>query len=199
MMFWSKDQSMMMLFLCWWCFWSKDQSVMMMFLIERSECDDDYVRQIRIWWWWCCCWSKGQGAEDVVVDRKVKMLKMLLLIEKSKCWRCCWSKVQNAEDVVADRTSQSAEDVADRKFKMLKMLLLIEPVKVLKMLLIKKVQVLNMSLQIERSKCWRCWWWWRLKIEDEDFIMLKSFQWFIDVLPCWCWWCLLSLLLLLLM
>ena len=170
----------------------------MMLLIEQSKC-------------WRCCWLKGQNAEDVVADRtsqsaeyvadrkgpsaedvvanwKIKMLKMLLLIEpvkvlkmllieRSKCWRCrCWLKGQNAEDVVADRT-----------------------VKVLKMLLIERVQVLKMSLLIERSKCWRCCWWWRLKIEDEDYMMLKSFQWFIDVLPCWCWWCPLSLLLLLLM
>ena len=35
----------------------------MMFLIERSEYDDD----------------------DVAADRKVKLLKMLVLIEKSKC------------------------------------------------------------------------------------------------------------------
>ena len=56
---------------------------MMMYLIERSEYYDD----------------------DVVADRKVKVLKMLLkmlLIEKG----------------------QSAEDVADRKVKVLKMLLI---------------------------------------------------------------------------
>ena len=81
---------------------------------KKSECDDDYDRQIRIWWWWCCCWSKGQGAKDVVVDRKVKVLKMLP-IESSKCWRCrCWSN------------SQIVEDVADRKVQVLKMSLLIE-------------------------------------------------------------------------
>ena len=91
---------------------------MMMFLIERSECDDDYDWQIRIWWWWCCCWSKGQSVDDDIADREFKVLKMLLLIERSRCWRCCcWLK------------SQSAEDVADRKDKMLKMLLLIEKLK----------------------------------------------------------------------
>ena len=40
---------------------------MMMFLIERLEYDDD------------------DDDVEVVVDRKVKMLKMLLLIERSKC------------------------------------------------------------------------------------------------------------------
>ena len=40
---------------------------MMMFLIERSEYDDDDV------------------AAEVVADRKVKVLKMLLMIERSKC------------------------------------------------------------------------------------------------------------------
>ena len=40
---------------------------MMMFLIERSEYDDDDV------------------ATEVVADRKVKVLKMSLLIERSKC------------------------------------------------------------------------------------------------------------------
>ena len=97
---------------------------MMMFFIERQECDDDYDRQIRIWWWWCCCWSKGQSVDHDIADRKVKvlkmllierskMLKMLLLIEQSKCWRCCWSKGPSAEDVVANW-----------KIKMIKMLLI---------------------------------------------------------------------------
>ena len=61
--------------------------------------------------------------------------------------------------------SQSAEDVAEQK-----------------------VQVLKMSLLIERSKCWRCC---GSKtedvVDDEDYMMLKRFQWFIDVLPFWCW------------
>ena len=115
-------------------------------LFERSEYDDDVVvRKIRVWWW--CSWSKGQSAEDDVADRKVKVLKMLLLIERSK------------------------------------------------MLLIEKVKdVANRSGQ---SCCWskwsRCCCCWRLKIEDEDYMMLKSFQWFIDVLPWWCWWCHISL------
>ena len=163
-------------------------SMLMMFLIERSEYDDDvFDRKIRMWWW---LWSTDQNM----------MMMMLLLIERSRCWRCCcWSKSQNAEDVADQKDkmlkilllikkNQSAEDVADRKFKMLKM-----------------------SLLIEQSKCWiccwskgpsaedvvanwnikdrRCCWWWRLKIEDEDYMMLKRFQWFIYVLPCWCWWC----------
>ena len=115
---------------------------------------------IRIWW---CCWSKDQSAEDVadknaediVADRKVKTLKMLL-IERSKCWRCCFRlKGQRAKDVVVDRKvkvlkmlliersmcwrcfwskGQSAEDVvADWKIKTLKMLL-IEEVKELMMM-----------------------------------------------------------------
>ena len=197
--------------------------MIMMFLIERSEYDDDvsdrkirkirvwwwcfYVddvsdQKIRMWWWWCCYWSRGQSTEDVAADRKVKVLKMLLLIEKSKvlkmllikmskCWRCCcWSK------------SQSAKDVADRKAKMMKMLLLIEQSKCWRCCWLKgpsaedvianwKIKMLKMML----IKEWRCCWWWRLKIEDEDYMMLKSFQWFIDVLPCWYWWCLISLLL----
>ena len=41
--------------------------MMMRFLIEISECDDDDV------------------VEDDVADRKVKVLKMMLLIERSKC------------------------------------------------------------------------------------------------------------------
>ena len=139
-----------------------------MVLIERSEADDNDESDWKIKVWWRCrCWSKGQSAEEDVADLKVKVLKMMLLIERSKCWRwCCWSK------------GQSAKDVADRKVKVLKMLLL-----------------------IEESRCWRCcwskrskyWWCWRLKIEDEDYMMLKSFQWFIDVSPWWCWWCPLSL------
>ena len=138
---------------------------MMLLLIEKSKC-------------WKCWWLKGQNAEDVVANRTVKVLKMLLikrvqvlnmslLIERSKCWicccwsnqskswRCCWSKGPSAEDVAANW-----------KIKMLKMLLI---------------------------KDWRCCWWWRLKIEDEDYMMLKRFQWFIDVLPWWCRWCPLSL------
>ena len=47
---------------------------MMMFLIKRSEYDDDVVAD-----------EKGQSAEDDVADRKVKVLKMMLLIERSKC------------------------------------------------------------------------------------------------------------------
>ena len=128
----------------------------MMFLIKRSEYDD-----------------------DVVADQKAKVLKMMMLIERSKCWR--WSKGQSAED-----------DVVDQKVKVLKMMLL-----------------------IKSSKCWRCCCWskgqiccwskhskivanrsgqsvdvaedWRLKMKTTW--CWKSFQWFIDVLPWWCWWC----------
>ena len=191
--FWLKDQSMLMMFLIERSEYDDGVSMLMMFLIERSECDDDYVWQIRIWWW-CCCWSKGQGAEDVVIDRKVKMLKMLP-IKRTKCWRCCcWSKNQSVEDV-ADRKFKmlkmsllieqskcwrccwskgpSAEDVvANWKIKMLKMLLLIEPVKVLKMLLIK------------RSKCWIC----RCKLKDqnaEDVVDDKD--WRLKMKTTWCW------------
>ena len=126
---------------------------MLMLLIERSKCSR-------------YCWSKGQSAKDVA-GQKIKVLKKLLLIERSKCWRCCcWSK------------GQSAEDVSNRKDKVLKMLLL-----------------------IENSRYWICcwlkqskyWWCWRLKIEYEDYMMLKRFQWFIYVLPWWCWWCPISL------
>ena len=62
---------------------------MMMLLIKRKKC------------WRSCCWSKDQStkdvavqnAEDVFTDRKIKVLKMLLikmmkillLIERSKC------------------------------------------------------------------------------------------------------------------
>ena len=145
----------------------------MLLLIEKSKMLKMLlIKRTKCWrcccWlkkskYWRCCWSKGQNAEDVVAD------------EQSKCWRCCWSKGQNVEDVVADRT-----------FKVLKMLLIERAkcwrcrwkIKMLKMLLIKD---------------WRCCWWWRLKIEDEDYMMFKSFQWFIDVLPWWCWWCPLSL------
>ena len=115
---------MIMMFLIERSEYDDDVSMLMMFLIERSEYDDD----------------------DVAADRKVKVVKMLLLIEKWKCWRCCRSKGQNDEDVVADRkikvlkmlliksskcwrcccwsNSQSAEDVADRKVQVLKMSLL---------------------------------------------------------------------------
>ena len=83
-----------------WC-WSKGQSA-------NDDVADVADRKIRIWWWCCsnteevvddqkgqstkdvverCCWLKGQSAEDVA-DRKVKVLKMLL-IQRSKRWRCC--------------------------------------------------------------------------------------------------------------
>ena len=151
---------------CWRCCWSKGQS-------SKHVAEDVAER---------CCWSKGQSVEDVA-NRKVKVLKMLLLIKRSKFWRfCCWSKDLSAEHVV------------------------VQKVKVLKMLL----KMLLKVLLIKRSKCCRCCWskgqkmlmlikeLLSLKIEDEDYMMLKSFQWFIDVLPWWCWWCPLLLLFLLL-
>ena len=103
-----------------------------MYLIERSEYDDDVVADQkgqstedvvkRCCWlkgqntedvadrkrskcWRCCFWSKGQSVEDVA-DRKVKVLKMLLLIERSKCWRCFWSKDQSVEDVVDQKVKR---------------------------------------------------------------------------------------------
>ena len=146
----------MMIFWCWY-FDDDDFDVLIMF---SWWCSDQKIRV----WWWCCCWSKGQSAEEDVADRKVKVLKIMLLIKRSNCWRWCfWSK------------GQSAEDVADRKVKVLKMLLLIE------------------ESRCYWSKWSKYWWCWRLKIEDEDYMMLKSFQWFIDVSPWWCWWCPLSL------
>ena len=62
-------------------------------MIDRSEYDDDDVAADRkgkvlmmilmierSMYWRCCFWSKGQGAEDVVADRKVKMLNINLYI-----------------------------------------------------------------------------------------------------------------------
>ena len=51
------------------------------------------------------------------------------------------SKDQNVMMIMIDRSEYDDDDVADRT------------VKVLKMLLIERVQVLKMSLLIERSKC----------------------------------------------
>ena len=117
-----------MMFLCWWCFWSKDQNVMMI-MIDRSEYDDD----------------------DVAADWKVKVLKMLLFIEKSKCWRCCWSKGQNAKDVVADRK-----------------------IKVLKMLLIESSKCWRCCCWSNQSKCWRCCW---SKVQNaEDVVADRTSQ-----------------------
>ena len=47
--------------------------MMIMLLFERSKYDEDDVAD-----------RKDQSAQDDVVDRKVKVLKMLLLIERSK-------------------------------------------------------------------------------------------------------------------
>ena len=72
-------------------------------------------RKIKVWWWWCC-WSKGQSVDDDIADRKVKVLMLMLLIERSKCWYwCCWSKGQSVD-----------VDVVDRKVKVLMLMLLIE-------------------------------------------------------------------------
>ena len=201
MMYWSKDQSMMMMHydydvydrkirVWWWCFWSKDQNVMTI-MIDRSEYDDDDVAADRKGkvliiflierskYWRCCCWSEGQGAEDVVVDRKVKMLKMLL-IERTKCWRCCcWSKKSKFWRCCWSK-GQNAEDVADRKVKVLMMMLSIEQSKCCcgsRLNMKTKDDVVGQSVVVVED-------------EDEDYMMLKSFQWFIDVSPWWwCWWC----------
>ena len=138
----------MMIFWCWY-FDDDDVDVLMMFSWWCFH-DDVSDPKIRVWWW-CCCWSKGQSVEEDVSDLKVKVLKMMLLIERSKCWRwCCWSK------------GQSVEDVADRKVKVLKMLLLIEVVKVLMMLKTKDWRwrlhdVESFQWFIDVSSWW-CWW-----------------------------------------
>ena len=130
------------------------------------------MMMLMFWWWWCF------DDDDVLMK--------MLLIERSKCWRCCWSKGQSAED-----------DVADWKVKVLKMMLLIERSKcwrwccwskgqsVEDVVADQKVKVLKMLMLFKELLT--------LKIEDKDYIMLKGFQWFIDVLPWWCWWRSLSL------
>ena len=55
---------------------------MIMFLIEISECDDDddddgLMMMTLI--------ERFEYDDEDVVDRKVKILKMMLLIERSKC------------------------------------------------------------------------------------------------------------------
>ena len=52
---------------------------MMMFLIERSKCDDDDVFMMIF------LIERLEYDDDDVANRKVKVLKMLLLIERSKC------------------------------------------------------------------------------------------------------------------
>ena len=70
-------------------------------LIERSEYDDDDV-----------LFEISEYDDDDAI-RKIKVLKMMLLIERSKCWRwCCWSKGQSAEDV-ADQSGQSIDNAKD--------------------------------------------------------------------------------------
>ena len=153
---------------CWW-WWRTDRKIRVWWWWRT-------VRKIKTWWWWCywwwCCRSKVQSVDDDVVDRKFKVLMMMLLIESSKCWWwCCWSKFQSAND-----------DVVDRKFKVLMMMLLIE----------RSKSWWRCCWLIERSKCCCCWRL-KMKIEDEEY-MMKSFQWFIDVSPWWRWWCPLSLI-----
>ena len=118
MTYWLKVKSVMMIM-----YWSKDQNIMMMMLFENWSMIMVLIMMLLIRMWWCC-WSKGQNAEDVFADRKIKvlkillikMLKILVMIERSKCWICCcWSKGQSVEDV--------AENVADRKVKVPKMML----------------------------------------------------------------------------
>ena len=108
-----------------------DDVRLMMFLIERSETDDndDSDWKIRVWWWWyfdadifddddvdvlmMFMIEILEYDDDVVADRKAKVLKKMLLIERSKCWRwCCQSKGQSAEDV-ADQSGQSIDDAED--------------------------------------------------------------------------------------
>ena len=101
-----------------------------MLLFERSKYDDDDVDVRKIKVWWCCCskdqsmmmmmslFKRAQYDDAVVADQNVKMLKMLLLIKRSKCWRwCCWSKGQSAKDVV-DRSSQSINDDEDWRWRL---------------------------------------------------------------------------------
>ena len=52
----------------------------MMFLIERSEYDDDVSMLMMI------MINKSEyDDDDVATDREVKVLKMLLLIKRSRC------------------------------------------------------------------------------------------------------------------
>ena len=146
---------------------------------------------------------KRESVDDDIADREVKVMKMLLLIERSRCWRCfCWSKSQSVEDV-ADRKVKNAEYVvADRTIKVLNMLLIerskywrcccwsksqsAEDVADRKVknaedvVADRKVQVLKMSLLIERSKCWRCC---GSKTED----VADDEDWRLKMKTTWCW------------
>ena len=64
-------------------------------LIKRSEYhDDDAVRELKY------DYGADHDVTDQVADQKIKVLKKLLLIERSKYRRsCCWSKDQSTEDV----------------------------------------------------------------------------------------------------
>ena len=113
------------------------------------------------------------------------MLKMSLLIERSKCWRYCWSKCWR---YWWWSKYQSAEDVAaDQKVKVLKMLM--------KMLLIerskcrsccwskgqsaedvvadRKFKVVNILLLIERSK----WCWWYYQSRSQNVAVVEDWRW----------------------
>ena len=72
----------------WWWYFDADILMMMMLMFWWCFHDDVSDWKIRVWWW-CCCLSKGQSAKEVVADQKAKVLKKMLLIERSKCWRWC--------------------------------------------------------------------------------------------------------------
>ena len=57
----------------------------MMSLIERSEYDDDVVVDRKAKVLKKMLLYKGQSVEYDVANRKVKVLKMMFLIERSKC------------------------------------------------------------------------------------------------------------------
>ena len=156
MMYWSKDHDDDVLIKWSVC---DDDDVH----IKRSEYDDDdAVRELKY------DYGADHDVTDQVADWKNKMMKVLLLIERSKRWRCCWSKGQSTEDVVEGVSNQKVKVLRCCWSKGQKMLMLIK-------------ELLS------------------LKIEDGDYMMLKSFQWFIYVLPWWCWWCPLLLLLLMML
>ena len=53
----------------------------MMILTERSECDDDDVDVFMMMF----LIERSEYDDDVVADRKAKVLKKMLMIERSKC------------------------------------------------------------------------------------------------------------------
>ena len=124
---------------------------MMMIMIDRSEYDDDVV----------------------ATDQKVKVLKMLLLIENSKCWRCCWSKGQNAKDVVADRTVKVPKMLLIERSKWWRCRCWLKDQNVEDVVADRIVKVMKMLL-IKRSKCWRCRCW--LKDQNAEDVADQSSQ-----------------------